>query len=231
MKEFIAILLILIVSKLGYSQNSNLIDTVYYDKNWKEITLKNYKYYRIREKTTIQYEDTTLTKVIDHYRSGKIQMTGYISALNPNIKLGLYQYFKKNGTIKYIEFYNLNKLQSKFNTIENYLNQINLKDSTNSYLYISFYHKGHIKSIGFYSHDCIKIGTWTEYNLFNKKMKYTYEYKDGIFNGTNQLYYSNGNKFYEKQYSNGKLNGTWKSYNYKGNLVKEKTYYYGKRNK
>ncbi len=231
MKEFIAILLILIVSKLGYSQNSNLIDTVYYDKNWKEITLKNYKYYRIREKTTIQYEDTTLTKVIDHYRSGKIQMTGYISALNPNIKLGLYQYFKKNGTIKYIEFYNLNKLQSKFNTIENYLNQINLKDSTNSYLYISFYHKGHIKSIGFYSHDCIKIGTWTEYNLFNKKMKYTYEYKDGIFNGTNQLYYSNGNKFYEKQYSNGKLNGTWKRYNYKGNLVKEKTYYYGKRNK
>ena len=223
MKRNLIALVTLVASIYAFSQKIDLADTIYFDKNWNECSKQQHKYYHLSEATNIKYFDTILIRINDYYKSGILQMTGYISPMNPEKYLGLFKYYRKNGTLKTIHFYDLQELRSSFEAIEQYLILVNLKDSIQAYLFISFFPDGHINQIGFQFDACMKTGYWVEYNPFNKEIKTTFTYKDGILNGISRIYYYE-KMFYEMQYKEDMLNGYWKKFNYNGELVKERIY-------
>lgn len=69
------------------------LDTIFYDKNWKESSKVGASFYRIRVK-----EKKGFT-VSDYYINGTLQMTGFFKSIEPDIKIGLFKYYNENGTL------------------------------------------------------------------------------------------------------------------------------------
>ncbi len=69
-------------------------DTIYYNKEWKETIKDSLYYYRLLVKENSGY------KAEDYYSDGKLQMSGYYSSLNPEIKEGYFSYYTETGSLK-----------------------------------------------------------------------------------------------------------------------------------
>ena len=72
------------------------VDTIYYDSNWEKTTLEKAMFYRLAEKGTV------LWNVKDFYISGKLQMEGKYSTLDPDIQEGYFKWYYESGQ-KYAE--------------------------------------------------------------------------------------------------------------------------------
>jgi periplasmic protein TonB len=77
-----------------------LIDTSYFDANWKKASKENYSYYRI-----IKNEGEGKLICQDYWKTGEIQMKGVYSSMKPKIRNGEFIYYYKNGNIKEISSY------------------------------------------------------------------------------------------------------------------------------
>lgn len=70
------------------------LDTIFYDRYWQVTSIKDsVHFYRIATKLENSY------KVEDYYVSNKIQMIGYFSSLDDNIKHGDFKYYFENGNL------------------------------------------------------------------------------------------------------------------------------------
>jgi protein TonB len=92
LRAIISALTLLIISFQGYGQT---IDTIFYDANWKETVKASSSYYRI----LVKKEDGKFF-VTDYYNSGQVQMTGTLTAHDPDMKDGDFVYYYENGAIK-----------------------------------------------------------------------------------------------------------------------------------
>jgi TonB family protein len=103
MKCLFTILLLILVTISAIAQN--VLDTVYFDAKWKKTSKTNYSYYRVIEKLP-----DGKFKYSDFWKSGKIQMTGILLELNPEIWDGDFVWYYENGSIKEMSTYKNNKI-------------------------------------------------------------------------------------------------------------------------
>lgn len=95
MKKNIKAFVIYLLISLPLFTNAQLrLDTIFYDRYWQVTTIKDsMHFYRIATKMENSY------KVEDYYVSNKIQMVGYFTSLEENIKHGEFKYFFQNGNV------------------------------------------------------------------------------------------------------------------------------------
>lgn len=77
--------------KVSFAQN-NLVDTIWFDSDWKEISKKHASFFRTVKKSG------TIFLVSDYYLNGNLQMIAEASQLNPLVKSGTCTYYNKNQT-------------------------------------------------------------------------------------------------------------------------------------
>lgn len=71
-------------------------DTVWYDINWK-VTNTNPYFFRTKTKTDSGWA------VADHYRDGKVQMTGLYADDSLKMRQGTWRWFFRNGTVTHLQ--------------------------------------------------------------------------------------------------------------------------------
>lgn len=215
----IPILSLLLIFCSDYSAGQRR-DTIYYDKNWKEIENKNYKFYRV----AFQYEG--IVQVTDYYKFGKIQMTGTYKTFNFKDPTGQFFYYKKNGYFDQQTIYEPFKYPDLLSPIHDYLNLISpLPDSFS--IQISYRKRGSIWGIGYVSDSCScrsrmlymsnKGNLWFQMSYLNNK-------SDGRF----IKYYSNKIGI-TGQFKTGKKNGEWVFYNQDGTVQRKENYLNGEK--
>ena len=91
-----------------------------------------------------------------------------------------------------------------------------------------FYNKnGRLTAEGNFDDFGDRIGKWTWYSSFNK-IKEIAIYKEGVLDGRNLMYYTNGKKYVDAIYKNDSLHGQYEYFNNKGALVQRKYFKSGK---
>jgi protein TonB len=88
-RAIISLIFLLVLSFHSYGQ---VLDTIFYDANWKESVKANSSYYRI----LLKKEDGKFN-VTDYFKSGEIQMTGTLKSHDPDVKDGDFVFYYKNG--------------------------------------------------------------------------------------------------------------------------------------
>lgn len=191
--------------------NSNNIDTVYYDKNWKVTTSKRYKYYRVLK------QERSSIKVADYYRSGKIQMTGGLKKIDPEQWTGPIFYFDRKGQVTSFELYE-SSLYPEFQS--NIINQnLNIAKNDSLTLYGYYYKNGKLSSLGYGQDNCFRQGTWW---FFYKdgNLKAKENYLNNLLQGEYSYYYENGSILYKGSFKDNKEDGATEYYSNDGKLKK-----------
>jgi protein TonB len=104
------LMLFVCLASLCYGQT---MDTVYYDADWKTTIKANASFYRIGKLV----EESKKYEVTDFYMSGKIQMTGTFSSMSPEIKDGVFTWYKDDKKINEI-IYEQGKARSRTNFLD-----------------------------------------------------------------------------------------------------------------
>ncbi len=87
----LSVLLSVLIADFSFAQTK---DTLWFNNKWEKSTKENSHFYRV-----IQPDSLNATYIIkDFYPNGVIQMQGYLSSINPEIREGLFTYFSENGT-------------------------------------------------------------------------------------------------------------------------------------
>jgi len=215
LSRFILLLTIVFLTTCGFAQ---IIDTVYFDKDWNKTDSKKYRFYRIAE-----MEDSII-KIRDYYSNRRIQFTGtialdfnqiYIGNLTTTTGKGFF-YNKKGRIYLMID-----------NDVEEYLKLLSDIDKTefvndsvkNLFYYERYYNNGKINERGFLSDNCTPhYSSW----WFNKKgmIKWVNNYKNGDLNGFVDWYFK-GNHVYRWNYKNGMKNGEYFYYDKRYQNIRE----------
>ncbi len=74
------------------SFSQELIETKYFDKEWKEVTVK--KFHTKRE---IYKQADNIYVIKDYFKGKYLEMTGYLSQLEPDVENGTFTFFDKRG--------------------------------------------------------------------------------------------------------------------------------------
>ena len=90
MKLFVYIVVFLL-AKASFAQQS-VLDTTWFDSDWKEVSKKYANYYRTSQKTDKGF------LISDYYLDGHLQMVAEASQLSPLLKNGKCTYYNKNQT-------------------------------------------------------------------------------------------------------------------------------------
>ncbi len=218
------LLLLLLASFSGISQNSSIQDTLYYDKDWREATKIDYYYYSTFSKSSIKYLDKELIYVTDHYKNGITQMTGYKTAIESSERIGLYSFYTKKGKLECHRLYKYDKTINDFPVIKEFSSLVKKCNDTNIDFFVSFFPKGEVKEAGYLSAEDISICQWIEYNPIGKKIYYLFEIKNCQKDGAYKMFYSKDKLWKEGFYKEGKRSGIWKIYDHSGTLKKENIY-------
>lgn len=180
-------------------------------------SIKNPKLKKIVEKKTddviefIKVYKPIWTNIINKNTivfNGKEQLVTYYFYENSLSGIGV---MKNGGSIGYWEFYNEN---GKMITIGNYDNESNRVGE-----WVWFNNLGKIDEKGTYV-DGELDGLYQEYFL-DGKLKYAYNYKNGVLNGEYKAYNNKGALIEQKTFIDGKLNGTYYSFYEVGKSIKE----------
>jgi periplasmic protein TonB len=155
-------------------------DTIYYDSYQQIVkTPDNNGFYRI---ITIDSSNKYQFVINDFYPNGQLKMSGTFRSLNPDNKIGHFNYYYSNG-----------QLQKQCNYRDNMLDgQLKV-----------WYENGNIKQECNYTLDKL-TGSFRTYSEDGKLTKFA-EYLDGKKNGKFITYYSNGNPIREEKYKNDEL--------------------------
>ena len=173
------LLFLLIFSSCSDGSAQMLLDTVYFDRHWKQCKKDTASYYR---QVYADMGKKVQFIVKDFYLSGKIQMEGKYTSINPDVKNGHFVYFFENG-----------KKMSEVTYIENQ------PDGE----YMEWYSNGKEKSLTTIQNGIMDgdYRTWTEQGIPQLNIKY----KTGELDGTFISYYDNGKPVRKDVYSNGEL--------------------------
>lgn len=162
---------------LGYSQD--LIDTVYFDKNWNQCISEEAVFFR-----TIKFDTEKDIQLIvnDYYKSGSLQMKGMYKSINPDYKMGKFEYYYENGQ---------KQIQCNY---ENNLLEGN---------YLEWHPNGNLKIQKFYTGNLLngEEKNWDSMGNLTKTIEYKNGYKYGQFN----TYYANGKLKRKDVYKNDSL--------------------------
>jgi len=218
------VLLFLIFPLVGFSQIKTLNDTTYFDRDWKKCDKRFHYYYRIYERTDYLIGNDSLYKIYDYYKNGKIQMTGYLTSLSSDRRVGLYSYFNKKGKIEYSKLYNYKNTISIFSEIKNYSKLVGECDQDSIDFYVYYFSNGHVNKAGFYSTKKGFSGKWIVYNQFNNDIYEIMSFKDGKLHGKRELYYPNGQLWQENYFTNGQRVGIWSFFGMNGELKYQKVF-------
>ena len=207
-------------------------DTIYLDKDWNPCVKEQHHYFRVITEDNTTMAPERLFKVKDYYRSGKMQMEGYLLAADSSIYKGLYKWYDKKGRLKDLCLYDYAHSKPYFAELNKYTQLLEPCDTTNTIFSVHFFKRGQVHYLGFYKTDIPsnaktvntseRICTWKRFNQFNKDIVYLYEYENGALNGRCYTYRSKGRLWKEKYYANGHKTGTWKFYKADGTLKKTK---------
>jgi TonB family protein len=156
-----------------------LLDTVYFDRHWKQCKKDTALYYR---QVYADMGKKVQFIVKDFYISGKIQMEGTYKAINPDVKNGHFVYFYQNG-----------KKMSEANFLENQAEGE----------YYEWYSNGNKKSLTTIRNGIMDgdYKTWKENGIPQLEISY----KKGELDGTFISYYDNGKPVRKDVYSNGEI--------------------------
>lgn len=205
---------------------------IYYDSNWKKTNKSNAQYYRIID--TISAKNFL---VEDYYIHGQIQMNGYYSSIDKEIKHGKFSYYSSKGIKTKDCSYSNGKLDGQFlgwykngNTEVQGVYNNGKKDS----LWFFYDSLEILTSSGTFDNG-VATGTWVKYYPDGTK-KEQIEMNNDKFsgqavvwnsngekkgeinldpkfaNGTIKIYYPNGNLQTEGQFKNKKADGIWSIY-------------------
>ncbi|MFC2152529.1 toxin-antitoxin system YwqK family antitoxin [Bacteroidota bacterium] len=214
------ILFFLLISLNGFSQ---VVDTIYFDKNWEYTNSDQYYYYRVSE-----ILDSTI-KFSDYYRNGVIQNTGLIELDTSLLKsgylskfIGPISYFDKKGRLLRNE---IHRPDLYLNLIKKYYDDsLNIEEEkfSKSVLVLYYYKNGNIRGKGFYL-DSVLHYKWSYY-FKNGNIYSSVEYDNGIINGE-VCYYVRGKLFNIYEYKNGEKDGKYIQYNPKKGYLEATGYY------
>ncbi len=140
MKLSVLLIFTAFLNTLSFSQN----DRIYYDENWIEIKSSEKAFY-YRE--IVETNKDGVVEVNDFYINGNIQMNGFYSDLESEVKHGHFTFYYKNGNVSYhgdydkgakvgkwVEFYESSQKKEE----GNYEMMI---DSTTKYFPINYWNK------------------------------------------------------------------------------------------
>jgi hypothetical protein len=194
-------------------------DTIYYDKNWKEVERKSYKFYRV----AFQYNG--IVQVTDYFKSGKVQMSGTYKSFKFDDPTGQFFYYSKNGHFYQQTIYEPLKYPAILSPFIDYLNLISpLPDSI--HIKINYRKRGSIWGIGYILDPCCCRSRWL-YLSNRGDLWFQISYLNTKFDGIYIEY--NSNKISTTgQYVTGKKNGEWGYYNQDGTINKKVNYLNGK---
>lgn len=160
------------------SQNKK--DTIYFNKDWTKTTRDSAMYFRVLVKETSGY------RVIDHYMNGNIQMTGFLTSLQPEINDGDFKYYSEDGHLT---------------------DDINYKNGKRDGVSLSYNQNGHLIQEGYYKNNQ-EDSLWKHYDS-EGHLWLTENYKNGKLNGPFISYYSDGKIKRKDLYNDGlMLKGT-----------------------
>lgn len=215
-------------------------DTIYFNNQWGKADKENASFFRLIEITS-----NTLHPYLvrDYYISGKLQMTGYYSSLDPEMKEGEFVYYHENGTISKMSRYENGKIDGcvswyyEDGTLretgcykngvatgkhETYFANGNLKSKGNyekdrkEETWTYWFKNGQIKAQGNYKKDH-KTGMWKYWHK-NSQLKCIGKHKRGLASGKWVYWHDNGNKQSQGKFKSGQLTGKWRYYYESGNI-------------
>jgi TonB family protein len=156
-----------------------LLDTVYFDRHWKQCKKDTALYYR---QVYADMGKKVQFIVKDFYMSGKIQMEGTYKAINPDVKNGHFIYYYQNG-----------KKMSETEYLENQPEGE----------YMEWFANGNKKSLTTIRNGVLEgdYKTWSENGVPQLEIRY----KNGELDGNFISYYDNGRPVRKDSYLNGEL--------------------------
>jgi antitoxin component YwqK of YwqJK toxin-antitoxin module len=186
MNKLNLILVLCLFTNLTFGQ-----DTTFFDAKWKETNKQNSKFYRI------QTEEEGKWLRIDHFsENNQIQMKGYFSSINPDIRIGYFEWFHLNGKIKHTGSYSEDKPIGE---------------------HLWYFENGKIEAIENYSNGLFD-GIYKEYYENGNPSSET-KFINGIQNGLTRYFREDGSLESEGNTKDGDRNGEWKYFDENGNLL------------
>lgn len=192
MKRVQQLLIFLSLTNFAFGQ-----DTTYFDSEWKLSNRENYKFYRIEKKEKNKWLRT------DYYKEGnQLQMIGFYTSINPDIRTGYFEWYFSNGKLKHKGTYSNDKEigehlwysdKGNFEAVENYLN-------------------GKLD------------GIYKEYHKSTGTVSIETSFTNGIQNGFTKFYREDGSLDSEGEFRKGDKFGTWQLYDSSGKLIGTKDY-------
>lgn len=149
---------ILFIYTIVHSTNSlaqEKLDTIFYNDEWNVTTnIDSVTFYRIVTKLKSNY------KVDDYYKNNILQMTGFYSSIDKEVKDGNFKFFYSSGKLESEGLYVNNLKEGEWKTykddklwiLANYMN-----DSLHG-SFTSYYKNGEVKRFDIYSHGKLKNG-------------------------------------------------------------------------
>ncbi len=234
----------------------SVVDTLYYDKEWKGVMEAEFaQFCRI----TITPEDPNFPKRFKDYdiRENYLQSEGTFVSIDKyddskSVFTSLVTYYFPNGKVMSLANYNNGKLDGTsktFNESGVLLKDFNYKDNMRHGLCVTYYSNGNVESSIKYDNDVVSgdYMTYTENGaaIFNGTMEgdvftgivnqyneegillTTEEYKSNVLDGTSTMYYPNGDISATIPFTDGLINGVVKRYNRTGVAVEELSYVNG----
>jgi len=186
MKRFSLIISCLLIGCYCFSQ-----DTTFFDSNWKKVSRVNASYFSILKKQDNKWQKT------DYFaKTRQIQMRGTLSAINPEVKDGYFEWFFANGQLKHKG------------------NYINGEETGQHFWYNQ---NGNIEAIENYVNGKFD-GAVKEY-YSNGVLKDKGVFSNGLQNGWAEYYREDGSLQSEGNFKNNNRDGIWKYYDEKGKIL------------
>ncbi len=200
MKKNIFTVMLIFLAAIGYCQDTV---TIYYDAKWKKINDWNSAVFYSKG---YQNPDGLWT-VTDHFKSGRVQMTGFYKSLKNQYKQGLFTYYYESGIKESEGYFKDNLMDGEWK----YWNE-----------------KGRLTSKQLYKRNIIQqIESYHPNGTVKQKGSIKNNQKDGKW-----FYYDyNGRLIFEGLYSNNLREGIWARHlpdttitiNYfRGNIIEDK---------
>jgi antitoxin component YwqK of YwqJK toxin-antitoxin module len=188
MNRLLTLILLLFSSFLASGQKT---DTIYFDANWKVSNHNNSAYYRIDKKENDRWLRT------DYYReNNQMQMRGYVSSRDPEIKTGYFEWFYPNGKILHIGHYADNKEVGE---------------------HTWYYENGHKEAIANFRNGKLD-GEYREFHD-NGKISMETSFRNDVQEGLTKFFRNDGSLAAEGEFKNDDRTGTWKYYDKSGKMV------------
>lgn len=229
MKRNVILLAVVCGFSLLRAQSTSIVDTLYYDKEWKGVMgIEFANYYRV----TNTPKDPNFPKKFKDYnvRENYLYAEGDFISIDryddsKSIFTNLYTRYSSSGQVMAMINYKsgmLNGLCTTYYPNGNIESEIMYINDTISGKYVTYTNKGGIIYNGIMNGDVFS----GEYNEYDEDgfLESTSRYKLNILEGTLTMYYPSGYVYATFPYKDGLLDGILKVYNESGIVVEERSY-------